>query len=83
MPGHASREILVIFGSLTSCDPEDIYDTIKVISKGGFQIRDVSNRIGRRVAEWRDNLLDKELKVNAGKSKVMVGSSGGKIIVNS
>ena len=37
----------------------------------------------RRVAEWRASLLDKELKVNAGKSKVMVGSSGGKMIVNS
>ena len=28
------------------------------------------------------NLLDKGLKVNARKSKVMVGSSGGKMIVN-
>ena len=35
------------------------------------------------VAEWKDSLLDKGLKVNAGKSKVMVGSSGGKLIVNS
>ena len=37
----------------------------------------------RRVAEWRVSLLDKGLKVNAGKSKVMVGSSGGRMIVNS
>ena len=35
------------------------------------------------VAEWRASLHDKGLKVNAGKSKVMVGSSGGKMIVNS
>ena len=35
------------------------------------------------MAEWRPSLLDKGLKVNAGKSKVIVGSSGGKIIVNS
>ena len=34
------------------------------------------------VAEWRVTLLDKGLKVNAGKSKVMVGSSGGNMIVN-
>ena len=34
-------------------------------------------QLGRRVAEWRTNLLDKGLKVNAGKSKVMVGSSDG------
>ena len=36
-------------------------------------------QLGRRVAI----LLDIGLKVNAGKSKVMVGSSGGKMIVNS
>ena len=40
-------------------------------------------QLGRRVAECRASLLDKGLKVNAGKSKVMVGSSGGKMIVNS
>ena len=40
-------------------------------------------QFGRRMAEWRDSLLDKGLEVNAGKSKVMVGSSGGKMIINS
>ena len=40
-------------------------------------------QLGRPVAVWRASLLDKGLKVNAGKSKVMVGSSGGKMIVNS
>ena len=40
-------------------------------------------QLGRRVADWSASLLGKELKVNAGKSKVMVGSSGGKMIVNS
>ena len=35
------------------------------------------------MAEWRDSLLDQGLKVNAGKSKVIVGSSGGKMLVNS
>ena len=39
--------------------------------------------LGRRVTEWRSSLLDKGLKVNAGKSKVMVGSSGRMMIVNS
>ena len=38
-------------------------------------------QFGIRVAEWRASFLDKGLKVNAGKSKVMVGSSGGKMIV--
>uniref|UniRef100_A0A670IXJ2 General transcription factor IIH subunit n=1 Tax=Podarcis muralis TaxID=64176 RepID=A0A670IXJ2_PODMU len=29
MPGHTSREVLVIFSSLTTCDPSNIYDLIK------------------------------------------------------
>ncbi|KAK2167862.1 hypothetical protein LSH36_23g09001 [Paralvinella palmiformis] len=29
MPSHTSREVLVIFGSLTTCDPGDINETIK------------------------------------------------------
>ena len=40
-------------------------------------------QLGRGVAEWTVNLHDKELKMNAGKSKVMAGSSGGKMIVSS
>ena len=40
-------------------------------------------QLGRRVADWRASLLGKGLKVNTGKSKGMVGSSGGKMIVNS
>ena len=40
-------------------------------------------QLGRRVAKWRASLLDKGLKVNTGKSKVMVGNSGGKMIVDS
>ena len=39
-------------------------------------------QLGRRVADWRACMLGKGLKVNAGKSKVMVGSSDGKMIVN-
>ena len=39
--------------------------------------------LSRRVTEWRAILLDNGLKVNTGKSKVVVGSSGGKMIVNS
>ena len=38
--------------------------------------------LGRRVAEWSASLVDDGLKVNAGNTKVMVGSSGGKMIVN-
>ena len=41
------------------------------------------DQLGSRVAEWGAILLDKGLKVSAGKSKVMFGSSGGKMLVNS
>jgi hypothetical protein len=30
MPGHASRELLVIMGSLTTCDSQDVNCTIDV-----------------------------------------------------
>ena len=40
-------------------------------------------RLVRRVAEWRASLLDKGQKVNTEKSKVIVGSSGGNMIVKS
>ena len=39
------------------------------------------DQLGRRVAEWRASLLDKGFKLNTGKSKVMVCSSVGKIII--
>ena len=40
-------------------------------------------QLGRHVTEWRASILDKGLKVNAGNTKLMVGISGGKMIVNS
>ena len=40
-------------------------------------------QLGRHVTEWRANILEKGLKVNAGNTKLMVGISGGKMIVNS
>ena len=40
-------------------------------------------QVGRHVAEYRASLLDKGMKVNAGKFKLMVDSIGGKIMVNS
>uniref|UniRef100_H0YTJ1 VWFA domain-containing protein n=1 Tax=Taeniopygia guttata TaxID=59729 RepID=H0YTJ1_TAEGU len=31
MPGHTSREVLVVLSSLTTCDPANIYDLIKCL----------------------------------------------------
>jgi transcription initiation factor TFIIH subunit 2 len=33
-PMHVSKEILVILGSITTCDPGDIHDTIKKLQEG-------------------------------------------------
>lgn len=33
MPSHASREVLILFGSLTSCDPGDIINTINTLKE--------------------------------------------------
>lgn len=33
IPGHASREVLMILGSLTTCDPGDIEETIRNLKK--------------------------------------------------
>jgi hypothetical protein len=34
LPSHASREILILMGSLTTCDPGDISVTIQVSVSG-------------------------------------------------
>ncbi|KAK7089453.1 hypothetical protein V1264_024720 [Littorina saxatilis] len=37
MPGHASREVLIIGGSLTTCDPGDIHSTIKILQENNVR----------------------------------------------
>ncbi|XP_069483631.1 general transcription factor IIH subunit 2 isoform X2 [Ambystoma mexicanum] len=38
MPGHTSREVLIIFGSLTTCDPSNIYELIKSLKAGKIRV---------------------------------------------
>uniref|UniRef100_S4R8U4 General transcription factor IIH, polypeptide 2 n=1 Tax=Petromyzon marinus TaxID=7757 RepID=S4R8U4_PETMA len=38
MPSHTSREILVVFGSLTTCDPANIYDLIQTLKAGKVRV---------------------------------------------
>ena len=38
MPAHTSREILVLFGSLTTCDPSDINSTIKELKTNNVRV---------------------------------------------
>jgi len=37
LPSHASREILVLFGSLTTCDPGDIVSTVKDLKENNVR----------------------------------------------
>ncbi|XP_013143875.1 PREDICTED: general transcription factor IIH subunit 2 [Papilio polytes] len=37
LPGHASRELLVLFASLTTCDPGDIVPTIQGLKTDGIR----------------------------------------------
>ena len=66
-----------------------VIDVVSSEARSGMPSDDIvimaptMEQLGRCVADWRASLLGKGLKVNAGKSKVMVGSSGGKMIVNS
>lgn len=38
LPTHASKEILVILGSLTTCDPSDIEETIESLAKCNIRV---------------------------------------------
>ena len=38
MPAHTSREILVLFGSLTTCDPGDIRNVIKSLKENNVRV---------------------------------------------
>lgn len=32
MPAHSTREVVIVLGSLTSCDPGDVFETIKQVA---------------------------------------------------
>lgn len=38
LPTHSSREIVIIFGSLTTCDPGNIHDTLEECIKDKIRI---------------------------------------------
>nr|CAG4641686.1 EOG090X05VA [Eurycercus lamellatus] len=38
MPAHTSREVLILFGSLTTCDPGDIRQTIKSLKENNVRV---------------------------------------------
>lgn len=56
MPSHTSREILVLFGSLTTCDPTDIGYTIKALKDNNVRV----SVIGLAAEVWVCRKLAKE-----------------------
>ena len=38
LPSHSSREILIIFGSLTTCDPGNVHDTVEACVKDKIRV---------------------------------------------
>jgi transcription initiation factor TFIIH subunit 2 len=38
LPTHSSREILILFGSLTTCDPGNIHDTLDACVRNKIRI---------------------------------------------
>ncbi|XP_058828093.1 general transcription factor IIH subunit 2-like [Topomyia yanbarensis] len=52
VPSHASREVLVIMGSLTTCDPTDIHITIDALKAEGIRCSVVSLSAEIRVCKF-------------------------------
>ena len=42
LPAHSSREILIIFGSLTTCDPGNVHDTVEACVRDRIQVNVVA-----------------------------------------
>jgi len=42
LPSHSSREILIIFGSLTTCDPGNVHDTVEACVKDRIRVNVVA-----------------------------------------
>lgn len=38
LPPHGSREVVIIFGSLTTCDPDDIHKTIETLERDRMRV---------------------------------------------
>lgn len=38
LPSHGSKEILVVYGSLSTCDPGNIYETLEMLQKSKIRV---------------------------------------------
>ncbi len=55
IPAHASREILIIHGSLTTCDPSDITETIQKLKKENVRCSVISLSAETRIMRHLTN----------------------------
>lgn len=62
MPSHTSKEVLIIFGSLTTCDPGDINQTINLASDNNIRCSVIGLsaeiRICRKLAKQTKGIYD-------------------------
>jgi len=52
MPGHTSREILLLMGSLTTCDPGDIQETINSLKAQSVRCSVIGLAAEVRICKW-------------------------------
>ncbi|EAU91776.2 RNA polymerase II transcription factor [Coprinopsis cinerea okayama7 len=64
LPTHSSREILILFGSLTTCDPGNIHDTLETCIKNKIRISVVAlaaeMKICRELCDKTGDYIPKE-----------------------
>jgi transcription initiation factor TFIIH subunit 2 len=68
LPKHVSREIIILYGSLYSCDPGDIHETISELANDGIRVHVVG--IGAQV-----KIAETITKATKGKSPVKPNSN--------
>jgi len=86
MPTHSSREVLVLFGSLTTCDPGDIQKTIKSLKENNIRVsiiglaaevricREIAKRTGGTYNVLLDDHHLKELILNQVQPPAVAGN---------
>lgn len=56
VPAHSSREILMIMGSLSTCDPGDVHETVAKCVEARIKVNVIS--LAAQVCFWHFDSLD-------------------------